>query len=91
MPDSYRYIDPDYKYTDKNGVLRNLLGISNQETLIFVESGLVAKRLKELYDRPIKITGIESLFMSTMILQPIYFSSSSSTLRSVFSNDRFLY
>ncbi|OFY67000.1 MAG: hypothetical protein A3H98_08880 [Bacteroidetes bacterium RIFCSPLOWO2_02_FULL_36_8] len=63
MSNAYKYIDPDYTYTDpKSGVLRNLLDVSNPDDLIFIESATVTKRIKELYDNPIKIIGIESLF-----------------------------
>ena len=41
--------------------------------LIFVESAAVAKRLQELYDNPIKIKGIESLFaIHCYLFQDIY-------------------
>lgn len=63
MSNSYKYIDPDYTYTDpKSGILRNLQGITDEDDLVFVESGAVSKRLDELYKKPIKIKGIESLF-----------------------------
>ncbi len=63
MSNSYKYIDPDYIYTDpESGILRNLQGISDKAELIFVESSAVTKRLKELYENPIKVKGIESLF-----------------------------
>lgn len=63
MSNSYKYIDPDYTYTDpKTGLLRNLQDITDPEVLLFVESGAVTKRLQELYENPIKIKGIDSLF-----------------------------
>lgn len=63
MSNSYKYIDPDYTYTDpKTGVFKNLVGITNPDDLLFVESGAVIKRLKELYEKPIEIKGVESLF-----------------------------
>lgn len=63
MSDDYKYIDPDYTYTDlKTGILRNLQGITDPDVLLFVESGAVTKRLQELYENPIKIKGVESLF-----------------------------
>jgi len=62
MPDSYKYIDLDYTYTDpKTGVLRNLADISDPDVLLFFESGAVAKRIQELYEKPIKIKGVDSL------------------------------
>lgn len=74
MSNSYKYIDPDYTYTDpKSGILRNLQGISDRDELIFVESSAVTKRLKELYEKPIKIKGIESLFkIHKYIFQDLY-------------------
>lgn len=63
MSNSYKYIDPDYTYTDsKTGLLRNIQNITDPDVLLFVESGAVTKRLQELYENPIKIKGIESLF-----------------------------
>jgi cell filamentation protein len=66
MSNSYKYIDPDYTYTDpKTGLLRNLQDITDPEVLLFVESGAVTKRLQELYEKPIKIKGIDSLFCNS--------------------------
>jgi len=62
MSDSYKYVDPDYTYTDpKTGILRNLADIKDQDALLFFESVAVVKRIQELYENPIKINGIESL------------------------------
>lgn len=74
MSDSYNYIDPDYTYTDPDsGILRNLQNIKDPEVLIFVESSAVTKRLQELYERPIKIIGIDSLFrIHKHLFQDIY-------------------
>jgi cell filamentation protein len=74
MSNSYKYIDPDYTYTDpRTGVLRNLQNISDSEVLVFVESGAVTKRLNELYQNPIKIKGIDSLFeIHQHLFQDIY-------------------
>jgi len=59
----YKYIDPDFTYTDpKTGLLRNLQDITDPDVLLFVESGAVIKRLQELYENPMKIKGIDSLF-----------------------------
>lgn len=50
MSDSYKYIDLEHTYIDpESGILKNLLGITDPEVLLFVESGAVTKRLKELY------------------------------------------
>ncbi len=63
MSNSYKYIDPDYIYTDpKTGLLRNLQDISDPDVLLFVESAAVTKRLQELYENPVKINEINSLF-----------------------------
>jgi cell filamentation protein len=74
MSNSYKYIDPDFTYTDsKTGLLRNLLDITDPEVLLFVESGAVTKRLQELYENPIKIKGIDSLFeIHRLLFQEIY-------------------
>lgn len=74
MSDSYKYIDPDETYTEpKTGVLRNLANISDLDILLFVESSAVTKRIKELFENPIKIKGIESLFaIHKYLFQDIY-------------------
>lgn len=62
MSDSYRYLDPSFTYIDpKTGILRNLQSITEADVLLFVESSAVTKRLQELFDKPVKITGIISL------------------------------
>lgn len=74
MSNSYKYIDTDYNYTDPNtGLLRNLLDINDSDVLLFVESGAVTKRLQELYENPIKIKGVDSLFeIHRYLFQDIY-------------------
>ncbi len=74
MSNSYKYIDPDYTYTDpKTGLLRNLQDISDLDVLLFVESGAVTKRLQALYENPIKIKGIDNLFeIHRLLFQDIY-------------------
>jgi len=74
MSNSYNYVDPDYTYADsKTGVLRNLADITDPEVLLFVESGAVTKRIQELYDNPIKIKGVDSLFaIHGHLFQDIY-------------------
>lgn len=68
MSNSYKYIDPDFTYTDpKTGLLRNLQDVTDPDVLLFVESGAVTKRLQELYENPIKIKGIDTLFEFTDI------------------------
>ncbi len=74
MSDSYKYVDPDYTYTDpKTGILRNLADIIDQDVLLFFESGAVAKRIQELYEDPIKIKGVESLLtIHKHLFQDVY-------------------
>jgi cell filamentation protein len=74
MSNSYKYIDPDYTYTNPTtGVLRNLQNINDFDVLLFVETGAVTKRLQELYESPIKIKGIDSLFeIHRHLFQDIY-------------------
>jgi len=75
MSNSYKYIDPDFTYTDpKRGLLRNLQDITDPDVLLFVESVAVIKRLQELYENPMKIKGIDSLFeIHRYLFQDIYF------------------
>lgn len=75
MSNFYKYIDPDFTYTDpKTGLLRNLQDITDPHVFLFVESGAVTKRLQELYEQPIKIKGIDSLFeIHRHLFQDIYF------------------
>jgi cell filamentation protein len=74
MSNSYKYIDPDFTYTYPNtGLLRNLQDITDPEVLLFVESSAVTKRLQELYENPIKIKGVDSLFeIHSHLFQDIY-------------------
>ena len=75
MSNSYKYIDPDFTYTDpKRGLLRNLQDITDPDVLLFVESVAVIKRLQELYENPMEIKGIDSLFeIHRYLFQDIYF------------------
>lgn len=74
MTDSYEYLDPDFTYTDpKSGILRNLQDITDPDVLLFVESSAVTKRLQELYENPIKIKSVDSLFkIHRHLFQDIY-------------------
>ncbi len=38
MENNYQYLDPDYKYTKKNGVLHNLADIEDEKILLVYES-----------------------------------------------------
>ncbi len=74
MSNSYKYLDPDYTYTDpKTAILRNLQEITDPDVLLFVESGAVTKRLNQLYHEPIKIKSIQNLFeIHKHLFQDIY-------------------
>jgi cell filamentation protein len=74
MSDSYKYVDLDYIYTDpKTGILRNLADITDSDDLLFFESGAVAKRIQELYEKPIKIKGVDSLLsIHRHLFQDVY-------------------
>jgi cell filamentation protein len=74
MPDSYKYVDLEYIYTDpKTGILRNLAEITDPDVLLFFESGAVAKRIQELYEKPIKIKGADSLLsIHRHLFQDVY-------------------
>lgn len=74
MPDSYKYVDLDYIYTDpKTGILRNLADITDSDDLLFFESAAVAKRIQELYEKPIKIKGVDSLLsIHRHLFQDVY-------------------
>ncbi|SCD19110.1 Fido, protein-threonine AMPylation domain [Proteiniphilum saccharofermentans] len=71
---SYKYLDPDYSYTNpKTGILRNLANIEDQEFLIVFESLNVARRLEELYHKPIKIRNAETLLeIHKYLFQDVY-------------------
>ena len=50
MSNSYKYLDPDFTYTDpKTGLLRNLPDITDPDVLLFVDSGAVIKKGISLY------------------------------------------
>ncbi len=74
MPDSCKYVDQDYIYTDpKTGILRNLADLTDPDDLLFFESGAVAKRIQELYEKPIKIKGVDSLLsIHRHLFQDVY-------------------
>lgn len=75
MYNDYKYIDAGFTYIDpKTGILINIPEIRDPEVLHFVESVAVTKRLQELYENPIKISGINSLFeIHKYIFQDMYF------------------
>ncbi len=74
MSNNYRYVAPDYAYTDpKTGVLRNLENIVDADLLILFESLKVSIRLEELYKKPIKIENSSSLLdIHRYLFQDVY-------------------
>ena len=74
MHNSYKYVDLDFTYTDpKTGILRNLANITDPDVLLFFESGAVTKRIQELYEKPIKIKGADSLLsIHRHLFQDVY-------------------
>lgn len=61
MENNYEYVDPDFKYTNKNGVLYNLANIEDEKILIAYESLKVSRRVEELIENPIKIKNSSTL------------------------------
>jgi cell filamentation protein len=74
MDNEYTYLDPDYRYTDRNtGVLHNRAGILNARDLDFFESVAVTKRIKELAGNPIAIKDSRTLFaIHKYLFQDVY-------------------
>jgi len=74
MSNQYRYIDPDYTYTDpKTGVLRNLTNAVDFNTLLLIESGAVSKRITELQENPFRIKDSSTLLdIHKYLFQDIY-------------------
>jgi len=99
MSDSYKYIDFDYIYTDpKTGILRNLADITESDVLLFFESGAVAKRIQELFEKPIKIKGVDTLLsIHRHLFQDVYswagekrkVEISKASWQTIFPNDTF--
>lgn len=61
MGSDYHYLDPENKYIDKNGLLRNLADIKDEKVLLAFESLKVTKRVEELIENPLKIQDSNSL------------------------------
>ena len=74
MSSSYRYIDTEFSYTDpETNLLRNLQGITDADVLLFVESSAVSKRLQELYEYPLIVKGVNTLFeIHQHLFQDVY-------------------
>ena len=74
MRNDYAYVDPDHIYTDTGtNVLKNLVDIAEQDALEFFESAAVTKRIKELYDHPVKIKDSTALLaIHKYLFQDVY-------------------
>ena len=74
MKREYQYIDPDNIYTDpETNILRNKLGIMDNDLLVATESILCARRLEELEINPLIIESAETLLkIHEFIFQDIY-------------------
>jgi len=73
MENSYHYIDPEFKYTNKNGLLHNLANIKDEKVLLAFESLKVAKRVEELTENPFKILDSHSLLkIHHYLFQDVY-------------------
>jgi len=73
MNSDYEYVDPDRIYSDQDGVLFNLLGITDSKLLLVSEAFLTSKRLEELSLRPIPIKSAYSLLdIHRYIFQDVY-------------------
>lgn len=73
MGNSYHYIDPDFLYSDSNGILINLANIKDEKILLIFESLKVSKRLEELAEKPIKIKDSNSLLeIHYYLFQDVY-------------------
>ena len=73
MENDYQYLDPDRKYTYRNGVLVNLANIEDEKILLAFESLKVSKRVEELYEKSIKINSSDSLLtIHNYLFQDVY-------------------
>lgn len=73
MENNYQYIDTDFVYTNKNGVLHNLANIEDENVLLAYESLKVTKRVEELIENPILIVDSNSLVtIHHFLFQDVY-------------------
>lgn len=73
MENEYQYLDPDRKYTYRNGVLNNLANIEDDKILLAYESLKVSKRVEELFEKSIKINNSDSLLtIHQYLFQDVY-------------------
>lgn len=63
MKNNYQYVDPDFKYTNKKGVLQNLANIEDKSVLVAYESLKVSNKIEKQYENPIKIKDSNSLLI----------------------------
>jgi len=62
MDNNYEYKDPDYKYTDKKtGILKNKMGIQNQDVLQKYEYRLTTIMAKTIKESNMKIKDIKDI------------------------------
>ena len=52
MANSYHYNDPDFIYTNENGVLRNLENIEDERVLVAFESSHVLNSAQNVFPIP---------------------------------------
>lgn len=73
MENNYRYQDPDFKYTNSNGVLHNLADIAEERILLVYESLKVSRRVEELLENPFKIKDSNTLLeIHHYLFQDVY-------------------
>jgi cell filamentation protein len=73
MANSYHYNDPDFIYTNQNGVLRNLENIEDERVLMAFESLQVTRRVEQLFDQPIIVEDSSTLFyLHHFLFQDVY-------------------
>jgi len=73
MENNYQYLDPEYLYSNKIGVLHNLAKIEDEKILLVFEALKVSKRIEELLENPIKIKDSSSLLkIHHHLFQDIY-------------------
>ena len=73
MANKYQYIDPEFLYTNRNGILHNTAKIDDEKILLAFESFKVSKRIVELSEKPIKIKDSNSLLeIHHYLFQDVY-------------------
>jgi cell filamentation protein len=73
MENDYQYLDPDFRYSSKNGILFNLANIEDETILIAFESFKVSRRIEDLIESPIRIKDSSSLLkIHHYLFQDVY-------------------